>query len=143
MGMSLGNGKGTFADPNIVPLIDILLVLIIIFMVIQPPSKAAGHKALVPQPPENADALPPPEENTVVVVQVLAGSTLKINDERHTWESLGPRLESIFKQRALKVAFVKAEDAVLFQEIARAIDIMRSSGVDRVGLLTAKMAAAN
>jgi biopolymer transport protein ExbD len=139
--MTAGNRKGILADPNVVPLIDILLVLIIIFMVIQPPALSTGHKALVPQPPEDSSKIPPPPEDVVIVVQVLDGGALKINNEAHTWESLGPRLETIFKQRAEKVAFVKGDDAVLFEQVARAIDVMRSSGADRIGLLTAKMAA--
>ena len=139
MGMNVGNHKSSMSDPNIVPLIDILLVMIIIFMVITP-TVPKGHKAQLPQPPENIEA-PRVPDDTAVVVQVLDGGTLRINDEPHTWESLGPRIEAIFKKRALRVAFVQGGDAVLFQDVAHAIDIMRSSGVDRIGLLTAKMAA--
>ena len=64
---------------------------------------------------------------------------MKINDESTTWDDLGARLSDIFKQRAEKVAFVKGDDTVQFAQVARAIDIMRSSGIDNVGLLTAKM----
>lgn len=138
MGMTFGSGKGSISDPNIVPLIDILLVMIIIFMVITP-TVPKGHKAQLPQPAENSEA-PKVPDDTAIVVQVLDGGILRINDETHTWESLGPRMEAIFKKRALRVAFVQGGDAVLFQDIAHAIDIMRSSGVDRIGLLTAKMA---
>jgi biopolymer transport protein TolR len=140
MGMTFGGGKGSMADPNIVPLIDILLVMIIVFMVITP-TIPKGHKAQLPQPPEKIEAHKVPDD-TAVVVQVLDSGTLRINDEPHTWESLGPRMEAIFKQRALRVAFVQGGDAVLFQDVAHAIDIMRSSGVDRIGLLTAKMTEA-
>jgi biopolymer transport protein ExbD len=138
MGMTFGGGKGSISDPNIVPLIDILLVMIIIFMVITP-TIPKGHKAQLPQPAENSEA-PKVPDDTAIVVQVLDGGILRINDEAHTWESLGPRMEAIFKKRALRVAFVQGGDTVLFQDIAHAIDIMRSSGVDRIGLLTAKMA---
>ncbi|MBI1739201.1 MAG: biopolymer transporter ExbD [Acidobacteria bacterium] len=137
MGLTVGNGKGSIADPNIVPLIDILLVMIIIFMAITP-TVPKGHMAQLPQPAEKIEA-PKVPDNTAVVVEVLAGGALRMNGEPHTWTSLGPRLDAIFKQRAPKVAFVQGENAVLFQDVARAIDIMRSSGVDRVGLLTAKI----
>ncbi len=51
MGMSVGSNKGAMSEPNIVPLIDVLLVLIIIFMVITPMDAPTGLSTLVPQPP--------------------------------------------------------------------------------------------
>jgi biopolymer transport protein ExbD len=50
-------------------------------------------------------------------------------------------MEQIFKDRAEKVAFVKGDNDVLFMDVARAIDIMRVAGIDRVGLITAKLEA--
>jgi biopolymer transport protein TolR len=139
MGIQIGGKKGAIADMNVVPLIDILLVLLIIFMVITPLTPK-GLEALVPQPSPNQ----PQQQDVIaktIVVQVSEGGKLKINQEDHTWETLGPRLEAIFKERAEKVAFVKGEDKVLFGEVARAIDVMRSSGIDKVGLITAKLEA--
>ena len=140
MGMKVGGGKGVVADMNVVPLIDILLVLIIIFMVITPLTPK-GLDALVPQPsPPDAQANPDIIAKTVVV-QISRGGGVKINQEDSTWEDLGKRLEEIFKTRAEKVAFVKGDDEVLFAEVARAIDIMKASGVEKVGLITAKVEA--
>ena len=140
MGIHVGSGSGgTLADMNVVPLIDILLVLLIIFMVITP-TTPKGLEALVPQPspnqPINQDIIA-----KTIVVQVQTGGKLKINQEDTTWETLGARLEEIFKQRAEKIAFVKGDESVQFYEVARAIDIMRGSGVDKVGLITAKLEA--
>jgi biopolymer transport protein TolR len=140
MGIDVGEKKGVMADMNVVPLIDILLVLLIIFMVITP-TTPKGLDAQVPQPaPPNAPQNKEIEQKTVVV-QVGADGSVKINQEDATWDSLGPRLEEIFKQRAEKVAFVKGDDKVLFAEVARAIDIMRGAGIEKVGLITAKIEA--
>ena len=140
MGMAVGEHKGVLADMNVVPLIDILLVLIIIFMVITP-TTPTGLDALVPQPsppnaPQNQDLLA-----KTIVVQVMTNNKVMINQDNTTWDQLGPRLEAIFKERAEKVAFVKGDDSVQFAEVARAIDIMRGSGIDKVGLITAKVEA--
>jgi biopolymer transport protein ExbD len=141
MGMAVGGKKGAMADMNVVPLIDILLVLIIIFMVITPLTPK-GLSALVPQPtPPDAKAQEEDITRKTIVVQVLENNVLKINEDAADWNTLGPRLNDIFKLRAEKVAFVKGDDTVVFANVARAIDIMRASGVDKVGLITAKLEA--
>jgi biopolymer transport protein ExbD len=132
------------AEMNVVPLIDILLVLLIIFMVITPLTPA-GMDALVPQPNPNQQNQQD-IDNKTVVVQVISDpksdkSKLKINNEDVTWENLGTRMEEIFKERAEKVAFVKGDNDVMFQDVAHAIDIMRGAGIDKVGLITAKLEA--
>ena len=104
------------------------------------PLTPKGLDALVPQP-----APPQKDQKNIeaktVVVQVLENNQLKINEDNADWDSLGPRLNDIFKLRAEKVAFVKGDDNVVFAQVARAIDIMRNSGVDKVGLITAKLEA--
>jgi biopolymer transport protein TolR len=140
MGIQIGEKKTSMSEPNIVPLIDILLVLLIIFMVITP-TTPKGLDAQVPQPaPPNQKENPELLAKTVVV-QVNADGSVKINQTTVTWDQLGSRLEDIFKQRAEKVAFIKGEDAVEFALVARAIDIMHSAGIDKVGLITAKIEA--
>jgi biopolymer transport protein TolR len=140
MGMQVGESKGgAIAEMNVVPLIDILLVLLIIFMVITPLTPK-GLDTLVPQPNPNQQQNQE-LENKTVVVQVLTNDKVKINNEDATWDGLGARLEQIFKDRAEKIAFVKGDNDVLFAEVARAIDIMRGAGIDKIGLITAKLEA--
>ena len=136
MGIDTGVQGSSVATINVVPLIDILLVLIIIFMVITPRTPK-GLEASIPQPAETPTANPV----GTIVVQVLSMGKLRINEEDATWDSLGMRLSEVFKERAEKVAFVRGEDSVMFSDVARAIDIMRGSGVEKVGLMTAKLDA--
>ena len=137
MAMEVGAKGSSMATMNVVPLIDILLVLIIIFMVITPLTPK-GLGAQIPQPAKG-DTPKPATLVKTVVVQVLGTEKLKINGEDATWDSLGGRLRDVFKERAEKVAFVQGENSVRFSDVARAIDIMRSSGVEKVGLMTAKL----
>ncbi len=146
MGMGVSSGGGQTSDINVTPLIDVLLVLLIIFMVITPLTPK-GLEALVPQPPPKDQKQPPPSDRTIVVQVLQRGNgqdpAVKINQDDATWDNLQGRLTDIFKQRAEKVMFVKADDDINFEWVAKGIDIGHAAGVDKVGLITAKIEAGN
>ena len=132
MGMIVGGKRGIVSEMNVVPLIDILLVLLVIFMII--PVHSKGLDALIPQ-----QSTQPPEEvpnDLVVVVQVHADGTLRINREPVPWDSLSTRLEEVFKQRASRIALIRGDGPVEFGVVAKVIDVMHTSGIASVGLLT-------
>ena len=138
MGMQVGGSKGVKASPNIVPLIDILLVLLIIFMVITP-LVPKGLDALVPQPNPNKDTKQQEPDIRTVVVSVNRGGGLMINQDPVTKDQLGARLTDIFKTRAERVMFVKGDPEIMFGDVAEVIDIAKGALIDKIGLITAKI----
>jgi biopolymer transport protein TolR len=136
MGMSVGgSNRGIVSEMNVVPLIDVLLVLLVIFMII--PHHQTGLRAEIPQPA--TDSAPPQAEPNIIVIQVLDGGSLKINEQPVTWDSLRSRLDEIFSQRADRTAFVSGDSAIEFQVVAKVIDVMDAAGISSVGLLTPQL----
>jgi biopolymer transport protein TolR len=135
MGISLGGAKlGPVSEMNVVPLIDILLVLLVIFMAVRPQIEY-GLPADLPQP--TISEAPPPAG--VVVVEVSGDGTLRINQDPVEWQDLQARLREIFRMRVSRVAFVRGDRAIEFGAMARAIDVMRGSGITTVGLMTPEL----
>lgn len=139
MAMAVGSKGGPKSDINMTPMIDVLLVLLIIFMVITPLTPK-GLEALVPQPPPPNQPPPPPDEDRTVVIQVNKDGNgaprYKINQDDINIDAMQQRLVDIFKTRAERVAFVKGDPDIEFEAVARAIDVAKGAGLDKVGLMT-------
>jgi biopolymer transport protein ExbD len=138
----MGGGGSSMSEPNITPMIDILLVLLIIFMVIVPVTPK-GLEALVPQPPKNPTQQQP--NDRTIVVQVICPAVscsapqYKINETDVVHSELQAKLQEIYANRAERIMFIKGDDNVNFAYIADVIDIGRAANVDHIGLMTPKI----
>src|SRR5215470_4015305 len=118
--MSFSVGKsGVVSDPNIVPLIDILLVLLVIFMLF--PRSSWGIRAQIPQECDSRDrdTCSVRDKPSIVVIQVLADGSLRVNQESVEPDALEGRLTEVFKVRADRTAFIWGDPSVEFAVVAR------------------------
>lgn len=131
--------SGLNNEPNVVPMIDVLLVLLIIFMVMQPMSRKAIDLQL-PDPTPQVAAF-----NAVsnqIVLEVLLGDQYAINKEPVTKDGLLTRLKQIYDPRPDKIMFVKGDPKAKYQSVIFAMDQARGAGVKVIGVTPKEAPAA-
>ena len=134
MGMSTGGAGGVKAEPNVTPMIDVMLVLLIIFMIVIP-QISAGFTA---QPPEGANLKPHPEEDTDQVLGIDNQGRYYLNRTPIPKDQLGAKLSSVFKApgREEFIMYVKADRGLDYAKVTEALDIAAANGVRMSGLIT-------
>jgi biopolymer transport protein TolR len=116
-------------------------VLLVIFMTITPLTPK-GLDAAVPQPPPPGTPPPPPDAlNKTVVISIDKTGSIKVNQNTFELRYLGDELESIFKTRNDRTAFVNADPDLLYKDVVEVIDVAKGAGVDKVGLMTEQIQA--
>lgn len=135
MGIGFIGGKGgVLSEANVVPLIDILLVLLVIFMII--PHRQMGLPASLPQQAIERVPVDPPE---IIVVQIAPDGSVLLNGSVVQLDDLRGRLERIFALRAHRVAFLQGDRSLEFQVVAHVLDLMHVAGASPVGLLSSEL----
>jgi biopolymer transport protein TolR len=133
MGIGLSGARGgVLTDVNVVPLIDVLLVLLVIFMII-PHGQKGLSASLRQQGPAAADY---PE---TIVVQVATDGAVRVNGAVVKRDELRSRLEQVFALRAQRVAFLQGDRSLEFQVVAEVLNVMHVAGASPVGLVTTEL----
>ena len=133
MGMSVSSGGGVKAEPNVTPMIDVMLVLLIIFMITIPQINA-GFKAV---PPEGQNLKPHPEVDGDQVLGIDDQGRYYLNKKPVRNEDLETLVKSIYEQpREDYIMYVKAHKDLQYLKVIDALDRLSRSGVRVAALIT-------
>ncbi|MFW6136836.1 MAG: ExbD/TolR family protein [Candidatus Aminicenantaceae bacterium] len=118
------------AEPNVVPLCDVLLVLLIIFMVITPVVQK-GIDIKLPETTADTSSTP----KGLIVLTVKKGGIVEINQEAIELNMLQNRLRNIYEARQNKTVFIRADAELPYSAVMEVIDIARGVGVEETGII--------
>ena len=133
MGMSVSTGGGVKAEPNVVPMIDVMLVLLIIFMVVTP-AISSGFTAT---PPSGINLKAHPEADEDQVLGIDKYGNYYLNKQPLKNEDLAAALQGIYSVRTIdQILYIKADKELEYGRILDAMDIASRNGVRMVGAIS-------
>ena len=135
MSVSLPGKSDLQAEPNVVPLCDVLLVLLIIFMVVTP----LVQKGIDVRLPTALNMTDMPD-NPDIVLYIKKDGSMAVNQDQATMENLQTLLEEILLTASDKKLYLKADSDLEYGNIVDVIDIIQLSGIEIVGIIAEKKA---
>ena len=121
---------GTLAEINIIPLVDVTLVLLLIFMLTAP----LMYRGIDVNLPKTAGKPTAVEER--MVLTLTKEQTVYLNDKPLSLASLEDALRSIFKDRQDKTLYLRADQALQYGFVVETMDRIRRSGIEKLGMVT-------
>jgi biopolymer transport protein ExbD/biopolymer transport protein TolR len=128
---------GAINDINVTPMVDVMLVLLIIFMVITPMlSKGVSVDLAMTR---NPIAMDEADKEDAVLVAITRDGSVFLGRTRTEGPDLGTQVSDIVTNRIDKTVYVKADARARYERVVEVVNILRTGGVDQVGLLTEKV----
>ena len=121
----------SLAEINIIPLVDVVLVLLLIFM-LTAPMMYRGIDVNLPKAVSKPTAV---EER--MVLTVTKDQALFLNERRVAPGTLETQLRDAFRNRGDKTLYLKADAGLTYGAVVETMDRVRRAGIERLGMVTA------
>jgi biopolymer transport protein ExbD/biopolymer transport protein TolR len=122
------------AEPNVVPMADVMLVLLIIFMVVTPMLSKGVSVEMVKT--RNPIAMQAADKDDAVLIAVTREGRVFLGTTLMKPEDLGPKVKDLLTNRLDKTVYVRADARARYDRVVEVVDNLRTAGVDQLGLLT-------
>jgi len=126
-----GESKGPLAEINIIPLVDVMLVLLIVFMITAPMMQ---HGLGIEIPNVTAKALPAKDEPQIL--NITRDQQLILNEKKIEFKDLKGAIQFLFANKDKKEIFLRADKDVPYGYVVRCMGTIREAGVDKVNIVT-------
>ncbi|OPY70496.1 MAG: Biopolymer transport protein ExbD [Syntrophorhabdaceae bacterium PtaU1.Bin034] len=123
--------KGPLSEINIIPLVDVMLVLLIIFM-IAAPMMQQGLPIDLPK----VTTKPLPSKDDIQVLSITKDRGLILNEKRLELQDLKPAIQFLFANKTNKEIFLKADSSVPYGVVVSCMGAIREAGVEKVNIVT-------
>ena len=134
-------GAKVNSNINVTPMVDVMLVLLIIFMVITPMLENKVNVTLAQT--ENAVAMKDASKEDAVTIAITRDSKVFLGQDQVTIADLGPKVSDLLQNKTSKMVYFRSDARAHYGTVMDAIDAVRTTGVDEVGLLTENRLATN
>src|SRR5580700_10026354 len=124
------------ASPNVIPMADIMLVLLIIFMVVTPMLQKGVSVDMAKA--NNAQDMQDADKDDAIIVAVTRSGDYFLGSTKVGLGDITTRVKDLLANRIDKTVFVRSDQRAKYGEVVKAVDEVRSAGVDKIGLLTEK-----
>ena len=124
------------SEINVVPLVDVMLVLLIIFMVAAPMMQQ-GLNVNLPQQ-RRGQPMPPQSEPIYVTVPITfaRNGLVQLGNESVRLEVLAERIRQRIETRDDKQVFLRSDGQVTMQQVMNVMDRLKAGGVEKVGIVS-------
>jgi biopolymer transport protein ExbD len=124
------------ASPNVIPMADIMLVLLIIFMVVTPMLQKGVSVDMAKV--NNAEDMQNADKDDAVILAVTRDGKMYLGSKQITLDEITTAVKDQIANRLDKTVFVRSDARAKYGDVVKAVDEVRSAGVDNLGLLTEK-----